>query len=193
MKREQIAELGLSEEQITNVLNLVHESNNQQTTSYQSEIARLKDFESKYNDVQKQLDEINKSNMTAQEQIEADRKEAEENLRKSQIILNTATAKDILAGYDVDEELIESLVKGDENSTKEKANKLKSLLDSKIEATTLKVREELSSLNAKPSPSNVPNQDDTMSIDKFKKLTMLEQKQWKEAHPDEYRELVSQK
>lgn len=192
MKREDLKEKGYSEEQITELLDMFHQGN-QESKNLQGEIDKLKTFEKKYNDVQKQLDEINKSKMTEQELIEAKKKEADENLRKSQIILNTATAKDILAGYDVDDELIDSLVKGDENSTKDKANKLKALLDNKIEATTLKVKEELSKISAKPNPSNVPNQDDSMTKDKFSKMTMLEQKQWKNEHLDEYREMFSQK
>ena len=61
------------------------------------------------------------------------------------------------------------------------------------ELSAKQVREELSNLSAKPNPSNVPNQDDRMTIEKFSKMTMTEQKQWKDEHLDEYHEMYSQK
>ena len=170
---------------------MFHDSNDQ-AKKLQTEIERLKVFETQFNNVKKELDDINKSKMTAQEQIEADMKEAAELKAKSQIIYNTAKAKDILAGYDVDDSLIANLVKGDEQSTIASANALKNLLDSKIESTTLKVKEEISSLNAKPNPSNVPPTNDVMTKEKFDKLTMSEQKMWKDAHLDEYHQFYPQ-
>jgi len=192
MKRETLLEKGFSEEQVTDLLNMFHETN-QKNNDLQNEVNKLKDFETKYNSIQSQIDEINKSKMTEQEKIEADKKAAEENLRKSQIIYNTAKAKEILAGYDVDESLIDNLVKGDETSTINSANQLKSLLDSKIESTTLKVKEELSNLSAKPNPSNVPQNDDVMTKEKFDKLSMTEQKVWKDANIEKYHEFYPQK
>lgn len=192
MKRETLLEKGFSEEQVTDLLNMFHETN-QANKDLQSEVDKLKGFETKYNEVQSQIAEINKSKMTEQEKIEADKKAAEENLKKSQIIYNTAKAKEILAGYDVDDALINTLVNGDETSTINSATQLKSLLDSKIESTTLKVKEELSNLSAKPNPSNVPQNENVMTKEKFDKLPMSEQKKWKDENIDKYHEFYPQK
>lgn len=192
MKRETLLEKGFSEEQVTDLLNMFHETN-KLNNDLQSEVDKLKGFETKYNEVQNQIAEINKSKMTEQEKIEADKKAAEENLKKSQIIYNTAKAKEILAGYDVDDALINTLVNGDETSTINSANQLKSLLDSKIETTTLKVKEELSNLSAKPNPSNVPQNENVMTKEKFDKLPMSEQKKWKDENIDKYHEFYPQK
>lgn len=193
MHREQLIEKGYSEEQVTELLNMFHDSKNQTNTNLQGEVDRLREFETKYNNARKELDEINKSKMSAQEKIEADLKEAENLKAKSQIIYNTAKAKDILAGYDVDDTIIANLVNGDEQSTISSATKLKELLDSKVETTKLKVKEELSNLNVKPNPSNVPQKDDVMTKERFDKLSMSEQKQWKDSHIDEYHQFYPQK
>lgn len=192
MKREALIEKGYSEEQVTELLDMFHKSNDE-AKKMQTELDRLKGIETQFQNTKKELDDINKSKMTAQEQIEADKKEAAELKAKSQRIYNTAKAKEILAGYDVDESLIDNLVNVDEQSTIASANALKSLLDSKIETTTKKVREELSNLSAKPEPSNVPPTNDTMTKEKFDKLTMSEQKEWKDAHLDEYHQFYPQK
>ena len=190
MKRENWIEKGFSEEQTTDVLNEFH-SLNKENDNLKKQIEALKSQSSKVMELEKQLDEINKSKMTEQEQAEAKKKEADEYYSKAQKIYNTAKAKEILAGYDVDDEIINNLVVNDESQTLTNATKLKELLDFKIENTTKKVKDELSNLNAKPNPSNVPNQDDTMTKEKFSKMTMLEQKQWKEEHLDEYHEMYS--
>ena len=192
MKREVLLEKGYSEEQVTDLLNMFHEQN-QKNNDLQNEVNKLKGFETKFNEIQTQMDEINKSKMTEQEKIDAAKKEADDYLNKSRIIYNTAKAKEILAGYDVSDELIQNLVNGDETSTINSANQLKSLLDDKIEKTAIKIKDEISNKDVKPTPSNIPQQDDTMTIEKFSKLSMTEQKQWKDAHLDEYHEMYSNK
>ena len=192
MKREVLLEKGYSEEQVTDLLNMFHEQN-QKNNDLQNEVNKLKGFETKFNEIQTQMDEINKSKMTEQEKIDAAKKEADDYLNKSRIIYNTAKAKEILAGYDVSDELIQNLVNGDETSTINSANQLKSLLDDKIEKTAIKIKDEISNKDVKPTPSNIPQQDDTMTIEKFGKLSMTEQKQWKDAHLDEYHEMYSNK
>lgn len=192
MKREQWIEKGFSEEQTTEVLDEFH-GLNQQVEKLKKELESSKVQSAKVAELQKQLDEINKSKMTEQEQAEAKKKEADDYLANAQKIYNTAKAKEILAGYDVEETLIANLVGGDEQSTIENASKLKALIDGKVEATTLKVKEEFANQSAKPNPSNVPPNNDVMTKEKFDKLTMSEQKAWKDAHIDEYHEFYPQK
>lgn len=192
MKRENWIEKGFSEEQTTDILNEFH-GLNQEIERLKKEVASSNETKAKADELQKQIDEINKAKMTEQEKIDANLKESEELKRKAQIALNTANAKTILAGYDVDDEIIASIVSGDEQSAINKANLLKNKFDALKDNTSKQVREELSNLSAKPNPSNIPNQDDSMTKDKFSKMTMLEQKQWKDEHLDEYREMFSQK
>lgn len=191
-KREDWIEKGFSEEQTTDVLNEFH-SLNKQINDLQKELENSKEQSKKVQELEKQLDEINKSKMTEQEKINANLRESEEIKKKAQIALNTANAKTILAGYDVDDEILSSIVIGDEQSAINKANLLKARFDTLKDNTSKQVREELSNLNAKPNPSNISNQDDRMTIDKFSKMTMLEQKQWKDSHLDEYHEMYSKK
>ena len=192
MKRENWIEKGFSEEQTTDILNEFH-GLNQEIERLKKEVASSNETKAKADELQKQIDEINKAKMTEQEKIDANLKESEELKRKAQIALNTANAKTILAGYDVDDEIIASIVSGDEQSAINKANLLKSKFDTLKDNTSKQVREELSNLSAKPNPSNVPNQDDTMTKEKFSKMTMTEQKLWKDEHLDEYHEMYSQK
>jgi hypothetical protein len=191
-KREDWIEKGFSEEQTTDVLNEFH-SLNKQITDLQKELENSKVQGKRVEELEKQLDEINKSKMTEQEKIDANLRESEEIKRKAQIALNTANAKNILAGYDVGDEILESIVVGDEQTAINKATLLKAKFDTLKDNTTKQVKEELSNLNAKPNPSNVLNQDDSMTIEKFSKMTMLEQKKWKDEHLDEYHEMYSKK
>ena len=192
MRRETLLEKGFNEEQTTEILNLFHETN-QQNDNLQKQVEGYKTMETKYNELQKQVDEINKAKLTQEEQIALQKKEAEDFLNKSKVIYNTAKAKEILAGYDVTDDLIKNLVNGDEATTIASANNLKSLLDSKIENAKLKAKEEMYNANVKPTPSNVAQQSDIMTKEKFDKLPMSEQKVWKDAHLEEYHQFYPQK
>lgn len=191
MKREDLLAKGYSQEQVTDLLNMFHETN-QANVNLQSQIDGLKQFETKYNEAQKQLDDINKANMTVQEQIEAERKETARKLAEANKIYNTAKAKTILAGYDIEDDLISKIVSDDENVTVASANMLKAKLDSYAEASSKKKMEELSKLNVKPTPTNVSQNDDIMTKEKFQSMTMSGQKAWKDAHIEEYRQMFPQ-
>ena len=91
MKREELLAKGYTEEQVTDILNTLHsvsKDKDKQIADLQSEVLTKGEYETKYNDVQHQLDEIKKANMTEQEKFEAMKKEAETNLRNSKIIVN---------------------------------------------------------------------------------------------------------
>ena len=75
---------GATEEQITNLLNNYHVQESAKAKELQEENARLKAENSKYGDydnIKKQLDDINKANMSEQEKLDAQKKEIEKNLR----------------------------------------------------------------------------------------------------------------
>lgn len=179
MKRDELLAKGYTEEQVTDILNTLHsmsKDKDKQIADLQSEVLTKGEFETKYNAVQHQLDEMNKANMTEQEKFEAMKKEAETNLRNSKIIVNKAKAKEILSGLDIDESLIDTLVSEDEQATINNANLLKNRFTTFKDTVEKQTRESLTNLNAKPETTNVPQQDDgVMTLDKFYKMTNEEQ------------------
>lgn len=179
MKRDELLAKGYTEEQVTDILNTLHsvsKDKDKQIADLQSEVLTKGEFETKYNAVQHQLDEMNKANMTEQEKFEAMKKEAETNLRNSKIIVNKAKAKEILSGLDIDENLIDTLVSEDEQATINNANLLKNRFTTFKDTVEKQTRESLTNLNAKPETTNVPQQDDgVMTLDKFYKMTNEEQ------------------
>ncbi len=188
MKREDLLAKGYSEEQVTDLLNMYHEQN--------SEISKLsKQLESK-NQVeatnaalQKQLDDIKKANMTEQEKFEQMKRETELNLANSKKIYNKAKVKEILAGYDIEDDIINSFVSEDETSSINGANLFKSRLDTIIANTTKQVQEKISNIDVKPNPTNVPQESDVMTKEKLQKMSMTEQKHWKDENPEKWKEL----
>ena len=179
MKREDLLAKGYTEEQVTDILNTLHsvsKDKDKQIADLQSEVLTKGEFETKYNAAQHQLDEMNKANMTEQEKFEAMKKEAETNLRNSKIIVNKAKAKEILSGLDIDENLIDTLVSEDEQTTINNANLLKNRFTTFKDTVEKQTRESITNLNVKPDTTNVPQQDDNvMTLDKFYKMTNEEQ------------------
>lgn len=179
MRREDLLAKGYTEEQVTDILNTLHsvsKDKDKQIADLQSEVLTKGEFETKYNAVQHQLDEMNKANMTEQEKFEAMKKEAETNLRNSKIIVNKAKAKEILSGLDIDENLIDTLVSEDEQTTINNANLLKNRFTTFKDTVEKQTRESITNLNVKPDTTNVPQQDDNvMTLDKFYKMTNEEQ------------------
>ena len=136
MNREKAREIlgeNATEEQITNLLNQWHIDESNKVKDLESKVNNLTEQNSKYSDydaIKQQLDDINKANMTEQEKLEQMKKETEQNLKNSRIIVNTAKAKDILVGLDVDDDIINMLVSDDETKTISNANKLKAKFES---------------------------------------------------------------
>ena len=177
---------GATEEQVTNLLNSFHNAEK----SKNDEIANLKNQMAQYSDydaIKKQLDDINKANMTEQEKLEEKKRETENNLRESRIIVNKAKAKEILAGEEIDEEIISSLVTDNLDATIAKATKMKQTLTALRDSVTKKTKEDLTNANIDPNLSNVnPNKDDApMTFEKFSNLSIAEQEKWMEANPGE--------
>ena len=185
MKREELLAKGYSEEQVTDILNTFH-SINSENEKLKGEILSKAEIEQKYNDANAKLTEIQNANMTEQEKLEAMRKEAEQNLRNSKIIVNKAKAKEILAGCNIDDDLLSSLVSDDDNATINNATKLKNSFEALTETVSKKVKEEISNLDVKPTPTNIPQGSDIMTVDKFNGMTLTEKKHWKDSNLEEY-------
>lgn len=193
MTREDIKKIlgeGATEEQISNTLNALHN----QTNALNKQISDLKANESKYSDyeqIKSQLDAINKEKMTEQERIAKDKEETEKNLRESRIIKNKAKAMQLLAGIDIDEQIIDSIVGEDEASSLAKAQLLVDKFKSVVSDTQKKTQEELANINVKPNMTNTnPNADnDKMTFEKFGALSAEEQEKFINEHPDEFNNL----
>lgn len=192
MTRDDIKKIlgeGATEEQITNTLNALHN----QTNALKQELESVKATQSKYSDydeIKKQLEDINKANMSEQEKMKADREEIAKNLRESKLIKNKAKVMEVLAGRDIDEELIDSIVGEDESISVAKAQKLANKLDNLIADTKKKTEEELANLNVKPNlPNTDPNNDGVMNWEKFSKMSVEEQNKFAEENPEDFANL----
>ena len=179
---------GATEEQITNFLNALHT----REQALKNEIANKNNELEKYSDydiIKSQLDEINKSKMTEQEKMEQDKKEIAKNLRESRIIKNKSKVMTILAGLDIDEEIIDSLVGEDENVSITKATKLATKINTLKDEVAKKTKEDLSQLDLTPSVENSIPKDETMNFEKFSQLSAEEQEKFIEEHPQEFENL----
>ncbi len=188
MKREELLAKGYTEEQVTDLLNTFH-GINQENEKLKGELIEKATFETKFNEAQKKLEDIEKANMTEQEKYEQMKKETELNYKKSQIIVNKANAMQILAGLEIDEELIDSLVTENVDETTKRANLLKNKFASYKENVIKETKESITNLDAKPNPTNNPQNDNTMTFDKFRKLSQEEQNAFANEHPEEFAKL----
>nr|DAI31730.1 MAG TPA: protein of unknown function (DUF4355) [Bacteriophage sp.] len=192
MTRDEVKKIlgeNATEEQITNTLNALHN----QTNALNKQIEDYKVKESKYSDyddIKKQLEDINKANMSEQEKLQAQQEEAAKYLHEAKLIRNKAKVMEILAGKGFDEEIIDSIVGEDENLSVAKAQKLVERLDTVIADTKKKTEEELANLNVKPNLTNTnPNSDGAMNWEKFSKLSQEEQNKFAEENPEEFAKL----
>ena len=176
-----------TEEQITNLLNNYHIQESSKVKELEKQINSLNEQNSKYSDydeIKSKLDEINKANMSEQEKLEAQKKEIETNLKNSRIIVNTAKAKEILAGLDLDDDIISLVVSDDETKTISSANKLKAKFDMQKENVAKQTKESLANVDLTPTITNVNQNENIMSFDKFNSLSADEQNKWLEENPN---------
>ena len=185
---------GATEEQITNLLNNYHVEESAKVKELESQLTNLSEQNSKYSDydeIKAKLDEINRASMTEQEKLEQMKKETETNLRNSRVIVNTAKAKEILAGLNLDDDLISLVVSDDEQKTITNANNLKAKFDSQKEQIAKETKESLISVDLKPDLSNVSQNNDGVidSFEKFDSLSAEDQIKWLDEHPNELQNL----
>ena len=187
MQREDLIAKGYTEEQVTDYLNMYH--NMQKEIKQANE--KLNESKVFADGLQKQLDDINQANMSEQEKLAQKEKEIETNLANSRKIYNKAKAKELLAGYEIEDEIIDNLITEDENTTISNANRFKSRLDAIIANTTKKVQDNIASRDVKPVASNIPQEDEGMTKEKFFKLPMSEQVKFKRENPEKAEEFLN--
>lgn len=177
-----------TEEQITNFLNNYHLNENAKMKELQDQLNVLKSENSKYSDydtIKSKLNEIEQASMTEQQKLEQMKQETEKNLRESRIIVNTAKAKEILAGENIDEKLIESLVDDNLDNTIAKATMFKQTLTNIKDSVAKQTKESLVNADLKPTIPNVnPNENVIDSFEKFANLSAEEQDKWLQENPN---------
>ena len=190
MKREDLLAKGYTEEQVTDLLNTFH-SINSENKLLKNEVESKQELVNQNLELQRQLDEINKANMTEQEKLESEKAEVEKNLANARKIYNKAKVKEILAGENIDEQLIDNLVSEDEATTIANANLFKTTLEGLKETVAKQTKESITNLDVKPQPTNIPQDDNIMTAEKFSKMTMTEQVLWKRENAQEYENLFN--
>lgn len=191
MRREKLLEKGYSEEQVSELLDMFHKSNSNiqktnqdlqtQLDNANNKIAGLTKVENEYN-------ALKQSQLTEQEKQELAKKEIAKNLAESRKILNTAKAKELFSEIGgIDENVLNSIVTDDETTTMANANALLTMVKNREALTINKTKEELSTIDIKPTPSNVLDGENAkMTWEKFDQLSSEEQSKFAEEHPDEF-------
>ena len=177
-----------TEEVITNFLNNYHIDESNKIKELQNQVNSLNEQSKKYGDydaIKKQLDDINKANMSEQEKIEAMRKETELNLKNSRITVSRAKAKEILAGENISDEEIEDLISDDLDKTIARVNRWKALIDNIKSNTEKMTTEKLTNVDLKPTMTNVnQNENATMTFEKFADMSTEDQNKWLAENPN---------
>lgn len=200
MKRETLLEQGFSEEQVTLILNMFHNTA-ESDKKLQEQLGALQTQLADYEVTKAELDTLKREKMSENEKLEADRKEIEKNLAESRTIKNEAKVTAILAEIGItDSETIKDLVSDDENISISKARRYVDNFKKMKEDTIKKTKEELQKRDVKPNGSNSSVTDDeeevadlTMTKDKFNEMlrkNYTEAKAWKDNNPDLYNEIM---
>lgn len=184
MKREELIAKGYTEEQATELLNLFHGEQKDikaQNEKLQNDLNVANNTITNLSKFKTSFEELQKSQMTDQEKLEAMKKETERNLAESKVIVNTAKAKTILAELgDIDDSIVNSLVTEDLAKTEANAKALVDLIKNRDESVAKKTKESLLNANLlPPNPSNVQTNAGTgsnkeMTKEEFKKLPIVE-------------------
>lgn len=192
MTRQELLDKGFTEEQATIYLNDFHTLNNEKK-ELENKVAGFSNQQKELEDVKAQLDAINKEKMTKEELLAEKEKIAEENLRKSAIILNKAEVKTILAGTNIGDDVIDSIVSNDRDKSIATANALLQTINTTKETVEKQTRESITNTNVKPNPGNVdPNKDVTQvsSRKEFMNLSHEEKIKFKNEHEEEYNKIM---
>lgn len=190
MNREKAREIlgeNATEEQITNLLNQWHIDESAKVKELEGQVTDLTTQNSKYSDyetIKNKLNEIEQANMTEQQKIEQMKKETDENLKQSRIIVARAKAKEILAGENLTDEQIEDLVTDNLDLTIARANRWKQSITTIKDNTEKTTKENLMNQDLKPTISNVNQNENAMTFEKFSNMSADEQNKWLEQNPN---------
>ena len=179
-----------TDEQISAMLDLLHTSEKNlkdEKNNLQTQLDKLSD----YDEMKQKLAEIENEKLTEQERLQKEKEEIAKNLKESRLVKNKAKVMTVLAGLDIDEESVDSLVSEDENVSINKANKLKTKIETLSQEVEKKTKENLTQLNIKPNVNekNLDNNNGAMTFEKFRSLSQEEQNKFANEHPEEFEKL----
>lgn len=200
IKREELLEKGFSEEQVSELLDIFHKNQAElvkQNESLTNDLANANNKIAGLSEKEKELNSIKQAQLSDSEKLALKVKEIEErekiskqNEMESRKVLNEAKARVILSEIGgISDSILKSIVTDDENTTIQNANDLLNQFKSFKQETINKTKEELSSVNIKPAPSNTNLDTDAMTWDKFNTLSSDEQSKFQEEHPEEFAKL----
>lgn len=180
MERKDLLEKGYNEEQVTEILNLLH-SEKANSTKLQKDLDKANSTIADLSKVKEDFSKLQKTQLSEQEQLEAMKKEIAEQLKQSKLIRSKAEAKTVFAEIGgVEDDILDSIVTEDFDKTKSNAQALVNLIKARDEETIKKTKEGL--LNANVLPNTKPNTnteggsnvDNTMTKEQFNKLSRAE-------------------
>lgn len=193
MKREELLEKGYTEEQVSELLDMFHKNSanlTKQNENLASELAVANNKIAGLTEKEQELNSIKQAQLSDADKIALDKEQAAKNLSESKKILNEAKARVILAEIGgVSDSVLKSLITEDEATTIQNANDLLNQFKTFREQTVNKTKEELSSIDIKPAPSNTNLDANTMDWEKFSALSDEDQIKFQEEHPDEFAKL----
>jgi hypothetical protein len=163
----------------------------------QEQLGSLQTQLADYETTKAKLSEMEREKMTADEKLEADKKETEKNLAESRKILNHSKVASILAEAGItDEETINALVSDDETLSVANATRIANSFKTMRDETVKKTKEDLQNADIKPNGSNVTQKSDTDLItnkEQFNALLMKDYakaKEFKDNNPELYSEIM---
>lgn len=193
MKREELLAKGYTEEQVSELLDMFHKNSanlTKQNENLASELAVANNKIAGLTEKEQELNSIKQAQLSDADKIALDKEQAAKNLSESKKILNEAKARVILAEIGgVSDSVLKSLITEDEATTIQNANDLLNQFKTFREQTVNKTKEELSSIDIKPAPSNTNLDANTMDWEKFSALSDEDQIKFQEEHPDEFAKL----
>ena len=196
MSREEVKKMlgeNATDEQVTTILNAIQQEKSR-ADSYEKQLNAQnlinQENENKYKELEAKLGEIEKEKMTEAEKLQFKEKEIEKNLAESRKTLAKAKAQEIFSKVGItDEEIIKTVVSDNIDTTIANATMIADKFKSVQEETIKKTKEEIANLDVKPTPSNVTQGEDGMTLEKFYNMSAQEQEKFISENPEEFNNL----
>ena len=191
MSREEVKKMlgeNATDEQVTVILNAIHQEKSKADNLEQKLNAQNlvnQETENKYKALEQKLSELEKEKMTEAEKLQLKEKEVEKNLAESKKILSKAKAQEILSKVGItDEDIINTVVSDNIDNTIASATVIANKFKFVQEETVKKTKEELANLDVKPTPTNVSQGEEGLTLDKFFNMSAQEQEKLINENPE---------
>ena len=191
MSREEVKKMlgeNATDEQVTVILNAIHQEKSKADNLEQKLNAQNlvnQETENKYKALEQKLSELEKEKMPEAEKLQLKEKEVEKNLAESKKILSKAKAQEILSKVGItDEDIINTVVSDNIDNTIASATVIANKFKFVQEETVKKTKEELANLDVKPTPTNVSQGEEGLTLDKFFNMSAQEQEKLINENPE---------